>query len=178
MLAKCLAGTGWWRDSFLSNLGWLLFHTTAITALRLLLSVTCAANHSFLSSACFFILGLPLYIGALTFYPSPMWLLRRLLAYSVCLFFFIIPKPQMHSQCWTLTLFTSGPIYLCPGVATFCILLNLSSDPNKSFFCETLPFYWSRADTHSCLRFCSKHLFNDMNVIACFVLFKPNSHNK
>ena len=123
-------------------------------------------------------LVIPLYIGALTFYPSPMWLLRRLLAYSVCLFFFIIPKPQMHSQCWTLTLFTSGPIYLCPGVATFCILLNLSSDPNKSFFCETLPFYWSRADTHSCLRLCSKHLFNDMNVIACFVLFKPNSHNK
>ena len=54
--------------------------------------------------------------------------------------FFIIPKPQMHSQCWTLTLFTSGPIYLCPGVATFCILLNLSSDPNKSLFLWNLTF--------------------------------------
>ena len=116
--------------------------------------------------SCLFILGLLLFIPLLCGFCVGFWLILSACSFLSYQSLKCIPSVEHWQSISALVWPPSVSFSICPLI------------PTRAFFCETLPFYWSRADTHSCLRFCSKHLFNDMNVIACFVLFKPNSHNK
>ena len=81
--------------------------------------------------SCLFILGLLLFIPLLCGFCVGFWLIL-----SACSFL----SYQSLKCIPSVEHWPSGPIYLCPGVATFCILLNLSSDPNKSLFLWNLTF--------------------------------------